>query len=293
MTLLLMAGGFGSRYGKLKQFDGFGPKQEFLMEFSMHDAISNGFTKVVVVTHADSVDKIYDYLREKLPTNIALEVVPQLLTDVPEGSTYNSERQKPWGTAQAVWAARKVINEPFAVINADDYYGQQAFTESAAFFNNSKDDANFAIVSYQLDETLSDYGTVSRGVCQSKEGKLNKVEERLKLAPFNGQVKDEADGTLFTGKEPVSMNFWLCKPAIFEEITNSFKEFLSSEASEGKGEIYLPSMIQNMLDKKQITVDLVPSKSNWFGVTYVADRDVAVNALQEATDKKLYPSPLW
>jgi NDP-sugar pyrophosphorylase family protein len=288
-----MAGGFGSRYGKLKQFDGFGPNGEFLMEYSMYDAIQNGFTHIVVVTHKDSVEKIQSYLRERLPAHVALDVVPQVIEDVPTGSTYDPDRSKPWGTAHAVWAAREVIKGPFGVLNADDYYGQQAFAESAGFFNDASHNNNYALVAYRLDETLSTHGSVSRGVSETDGHMLKKVTERLKLVPFEGQVKDEEDGTLFKGDEPVSMNFWLCRANIFDFIEKRFTEFLASSESEGKGEIYLPKIVQEMLDAEMIGVAVVPSKSQWFGVTYSDDKEFAQKELAGNVDKGLYPSPLW
>lgn len=167
MTLLLMAAGSGSRYGKLKQFDDLGPNGEFLMEFAISDALKNGFDHIVLITKKENVSFLDDYLRGRLPANIQLDVLAQELTDLPEGCTFEGERTKPWGgTAHAVWTARNVINGPFAVINADDFYGQPAYENAANFMRAHKDDNTYALVGYTLKNTLSDHGSVSRGVCK-------------------------------------------------------------------------------------------------------------------------------
>ena len=161
-----MAAGRGSRYGKLKQFDGLGPNEEFLMEFSIYDAIENGFDHIVVITQRDNVAFLRDHLIDRLPGSVKLDVIAQELSDLPEGSAYKVERQKPWGTAHAVWSARNLIKNPFAVINADDYYGKNAYKNAAGFIAKNIDNDNYALVAYTLSDTLSEHGSVSRGVCE-------------------------------------------------------------------------------------------------------------------------------
>lgn len=293
MTLLLMAAGRGSRYGKLKQFDGLGPKDEFLMEFSMYDALNNGFDHIVVITQKDNVDFLRDYLQPRLPESVKLDVLAQELTDLPEGASYAGERSKPWGTAHAVWTARKVIDGPFAVINADDYYGRAAYSNAARFIRNAGDGGPYGLVAYTLKDTLSPYGSVSRGVCRQQGDSLLSVEERVKLQRQNGSVKDLDTGLEFTGDELVSMNFWICRPGIFPQIEQDLNAFLNREAGVETGEVYLPFVIQGMLQDKTISVTVIPSESQWFGVTYADDKEKAMAELQQMTEEGLYRSPLW
>ncbi len=288
-----MAAGRGSRYGKLKQFDDMGPNGEFLMEFSIHDAITNGFEHIVVITQKDNVDYLREYLSERLPSGVSLDVLAQELTDLPAGSQFAGERPKPWGTAHAVWTARNVISNPFAVINADDYYGQAAYSHAADFIKKTDSDEAFGIVAYTLKDTLSPYGSVSRGVC-SQEGKsLLSVDERLEIAESDGQIKDSDSGLNFSGEELVSMNFWVCQPSIFPKIEADFKAFLNTLEDPAKGEIYLPFVIQDMLRTGSAQVEVIPSESKWFGITYAADKEKAMAELARLSSAGKYPAPLW
>lgn len=294
MILLLMAAGSGSRYGKLKQFDELGPKSEFLLEFSIYDALTNGFDHIVAITKKENVDYLREHLSLRLPKNIKLDVLAQEITDLPEGMTYTGERVKPWGTAHAVWTARKVIKNSFAIINADDYYGKNAFKSAANFIRSNKNDATYGLIAYTLKDTLSKFGSVSRGVCKSENGKLTSIYEHTKIeAQDNSTITDLDSGTEFTGEELVSMNFWVCQPSIFAFITGYLKDFMGNKDHIAKGEIYLPFAIKEMTDQKIIEVDVIPSESQWFGVTYASDKETAVAALQEMTDNKEYPSPIW
>ncbi len=293
MTLLLMAAGRGSRYGKLKQFDDIGPRGEFLMEFSIYDALANGFEHIVVITQKDNVDYLQEYLKERLPSGVRLDVLAQELSDLPEGSSFSGERPKPWGTAHAVWTARNVIHNPFAVINADDYYGQAAYARAAEFMKRADADDAFGIVAYTLKDTLSPYGSVSRGVC-SQDGKaLVSVDERLEIAETDGSIQDADSGLSFSGDELVSMNFWVCQPAIFPKIEADFRAFLSALEDPAKGEIYLPFVIQDMLQGGTAQVEVIPSESKWFGITYAADKELAMQELASLSNTGKYPSPLW
>lgn len=293
MTLLLMAAGRGSRYGKLKQFDGLGPKAEFLMEFSMYDALNNGFDHIVVITQKDNVDFLRDYLQPRLPETVKLDVLAQELSDLPEGTTYAGERSKPWGTAHAVWTARKVINGPFAVINADDYYGRTAYGNAARFIRNTGAGEHYGLVAYTLKDTLSPYGSVSRGVCKQQGDSLVSVEERVKLEQQNGMVKDLDTGLEFSGDELVSMNFWICRPSIFPQIAQDLNAFLNRGEGVESGEVYLPFVIQAMLQNHMVSVTVIPSESRWFGVTYADDKEKAMAELQQMTAQGHYRSPLW
>ncbi len=291
MTLLLMAAGSGSRYGKLKQFDELGPKEEFLMEFAIYDAIKNDFDQIVVITKAENVTFLHEYLSQKLPKTIKLDVLAQEITDLPNGITFTGERKKPWGTAHAVWTARNVINGPFVVINADDFYGQAAYKKAADFIKSN--DSAYALLGYTLKETLSEHGSVSRGVCKVSGDDLLSVEERLKLVQKGAIVLDEDTGLEFTGDEQASMNFWICRTSIFSKIESEFKIFLNDEDRIANSELYLPFMIQEMLQAKEIDVKCIPSGGDWFGVTYASDKETAMESLQDKTNQGQYVSPLW
>lgn len=294
MTLLLMAAGSGSRYGKLKQFDELGPKSEFLMEFSIYDALANGFRHIVAITKKENVDYLREHLSQRLPKNIKLDVLAQEISDLPEGVTFTGERAKPWGTAHAVWTARNVIKNSFAIINADDYYGKNAFISAANFIRSNKNEATYGLIAYTLKDTLSEFGSVSRGVCKSENGKLTSIYEHTKIeAQDEHTITDLDSGTEFTGEELVSMNFWVCQPSIFPFITEYLKDFIGNGDNIAKGEIYLPFAIKEMTEQKIIDVDVIPSESQWFGVTYASDKESAVTALQKMTDNKEYPSPVW
>lgn len=292
MTLLLMAAGRGSRYGKLKQFDALGPNGEFLMEFSIYDAIENGFDHIVVITQKTNVGFLTEYLTPRLPKQIKLDVVAQELSDLPEGSTFNGEREKPWGTAHAVWSARKVIDNPFVVINADDYYGKSAYKKAAAFIQNNP--SAYALVGYTLKDTLSEHGSVSRGVCKTDgANNLLTVNERTKIEKLNDTIKDMDSGLEFTGDELASMNFWVCNPSIFTSIEEDFKNFLKNGSNITSGEIYLPFVIQEMIENNKIGAKVIPSGGEWFGITYASDKEKAMAQLKEMTDQNGYKNPLW
>ena len=293
MTLLLMAAGSGSRYGKLKQFDDLGPDGEFLMEFAMYDAIQNGIDHIVVITKKENISFLEDYLEGRLPSNVKLNVLAQEITDLPDGVSFTGERPKPWGTAHAVWTARNVIDQPFCVINADDFYGQSAYANAADFMREYPQDNNYALVGYTLKDTLSEHGSVSRGVCTTDGDNLLSVDERLKLEQQGDKVIDSDSGLEYTGDELASMNFWICRPQIFDVIETEFREFLADDHMIKTSELYIPKTIQSLLQQGLVNVKVVPSQDNWFGVTYASDREVAVASLQEKTDNGKYPTPLW
>ncbi|WP_246200117.1 nucleotidyltransferase family protein [Maribacter luteus] len=292
MTLLLMAAGRGSRYGKLKQFDALGPNGEFLMEFSMYDAIENGFDHIVVITQKTNVGFLTDHLSTRLPNNIKLDVVAQELNDLPKGSTFNGEREKPWGTAHAVWSAREVIDDSFVVINADDYYGKSAYKKAADFIKANTTD--YALAGYTLKDTLSEHGSVSRGVCKMDDANnLLSVNERTKIERISDTIKDADSGLEFTGDELASMNFWVCNPSIFTSIEEDFKAFLKDDSNIASGEIYLPFVIQEMLENNKIGVKVIPSGGEWFGITYASDKEKAMADLKKMAKEGGYKSPLW
>lgn len=293
MTLLLMAAGSGSRYGKLKQFDELGPKGEFLMEFSIYDAVKQGFNHIVVITKAANQEFLQSYLSERLPDHVKLDVLVQNISDIPENISIDTKREKPWGTAHAVWTARDVIKTDFVIINADDYYGKPAFEGAARFMSKNSPNGNYALVGYKLEDTLSDHGSVSRGVCQAESGKLVSIEEHTKIHKTNGIILDEDSGRELTPDTVVSMNFWICNPSIFNYITDYFSNFLSDTDNHEKNEIYLPFVAQEMMSNGLIDIEVIDAKSDWFGVTYYDDKVNAVKTLKALTEKGDYASPLW
>lgn len=286
-----MAAGSGSRYGKLKQFDDLGPNGEFLMEFAIYDAIQNNFEQIVVITKKENVSFLEEHLSKRIPSTIKLNVLAQELTDLPDGVTFTGERKKPWGTAHAVWTARKVIDGPFVVINADDFYGQSAY-KKAADFMKSNDEA-YALLGYTLKDTLSEHGSVSRGVCEVNGDNLVSVQERLKLVQKENNIIDEDTNLEFTGDEQASMNFWVCRPSIFDKIESEFRIFLKDDDRIANSELYIPLMIQEMLQAKEIEVKCIPSGGDWFGVTYASDKEKAMNSLKEKSESGKYPAPIW
>lgn len=293
MTLLLMAAGSGSRYGKLKQFDELGPNREFLLEFSIYDAINNGFKHIVLVTKKENKDFLTNYLMNKISNNIKVDVVVQDINDLPKDTKLNHKRVKPWGTAHAVWSARNVIKSSFVIINADDYYGKEAFKQAANYMNTISCDKSYGLVTYKLGKTLSDFGTVSRGICQVIDDKLISIKEHIKICEYKDQIIDEDSGNTLEYSDDVSMNFWICNTDIFDYIENYFKEFLEIESNFEKNEIYLPFVAQEMMNEGLISINAIKSDSDWFGITYFEDKDNAVNSLESYTSSNKYPSPLW
>jgi len=293
MTLLLMAAGSGSRYGKLKQFDDLGPAEEFLMEFSIFDALKNNFNHIVVITKAANQSFLESHLSERLPSKVTLDVLVQEIEDIPEGVSLETKREKPWGTAHAVWTARNVIKGSFVIINADDYYGQNAFIGAANFIKNNTTTDAFALVAYNLKNTLSKFGSVSRGVCEVDNQKLTSIIERTKILEKNFQIIDEDSGVILAPDTAVSMNFWICNTSIFKYIETYFTRFLENPNNLEKSEIYLPFVTQEMMENGHITVDVIEAESTWFGVTYYDDKKEAVSTLAELTKQGAYPTPLW
>ena len=294
MTLLLMAAGSGSRYGKLKQFDDLGPEGEFLMEFSIFDALKNGFKHIVVITKKENQVFLKKHLSERLENSIKLDVLVQRIEDIPKASSFSGERKKPWGTAHAVWTARTVIKTPFVIINADDYYGQNAFKGAAEFIKTQKNTDVFGLIGYQLKDTLSDFGAVSRGVCTIEDKQLQTIVERTKISKGNnGVIKDEDSGEILNANATVSMNFWICTPKIFEYTKRYFASFLAQAENHEKNEIYLPFVAQEMIENGFISVEVINAASDWFGVTYYKDKHIAVETLKNLVEAGKYPSPMW
>ena len=292
MVLLIMAAGSGSRYGKLKQFDELGPSGEFLMEFSIYDAIKSGFNHIVLITRKENKDFLHNYLREKIDSSIKIDVVVQETTNLPIGMTAHPKREKPWGTAHAVWCAKDFISDDFAIINADDYYGSNAFKNAANFFNSSTDQKNYGLVSYKLKDTLSDFGSVSRGVCKVSNGKLISINEHLKIERTGKIIKDFDSGNTLDKDDFVSMNFWLCRSNFFNYLDSYIEKTMNELENIEKDEIYLPFAARKLLENNLISIDVVDSNSGWFGVTYAEDKKESIKKLREYSES-IYPIPLW
>ena len=292
MVLLIMAAGSGSRYGKLKQFDELGPSGEFLMEFSIYDAIKSGFNHIVLITRKENKDFLHNYLREKIDSSIKIDVVVQETTNLPIGMTAHPKREKPWGTAHAVWCAKDFVSDNFAIINADDYYGSNAFKNAANFFNSSTDQKNYGLVSYKLKDTLSDFGSVSRGVCKVSNGKLISINEHLKIERTGKIIKDFDSGNTLDKDDFVSMNFWLCRSNFFNYLDSYIEKTMNELENIEKDEIYLPFAAQKLLEDNLISIDVVDSNSGWFGVTYAEDKKESVKKLRDYSES-IYPIPLW
>ena len=292
-TLLIMAAGSGSRYGALKQFDQLGPKGEFLFEFSIYDAIINGFDHIVIIIKKEYVDEIKTYLNKRISKQIKIDVIEQCINNLPKEITQNFKREKPWGTAHAIWVAKEFIDGNFVIINADDYYGKQAFKLAAEFISIQRNKNEYALVPYILKDTLSKHGTVSRGLCKRNGNKLEEIKELTEIKEINSTIIDIATNTILKANELISMNFWICDNSIFKYIEKQFIDFLKDEKNIAKGEILIPSVIQNLIESSKVTVELTEVGSSWFGVTYADDKVFAVRLLKEMTNNKDYPSPLW
>lgn len=296
-TLLILAAGMGSRFGGLKQVEPVGPSGEAIIDYTIFDAIRAGFGKVVFIIRESFADAFREKFDTKLKGKIEVEYVFQELDNLPEGFTLPSHREKPWGTAHAILVAKDVIKEPFCALNADDFYGKNAYTVMADFLTSSKEESEYSMIGYQLDKTLSDHGTVSRGIC-AVDDKMNlvKIVETTKIEKQGDKVVSiEEDGTevLLSGKEHASMNIWGFKPSIFETLEFKFTEFLKTEINKPKSEMYIPSVVYEMIEEQAASVKVLEADSPWFGVTYKEDTPIVVNKLRSLIDAGVYPEKLW
>ena len=295
-TLIILAAGMGSRYGGLKQLDEVGTNGEAIIDYSLFDAIRTGFGKVVFIIRTDFSDQFRERFEPKLRGRIAFEYAYQSLDKIPSAFTLNPEREKPWGTAHAVMMAAGLVREPMAVINADDFYGRKAYQIMADFLTSSDDDSEYAMVGYRVDNTLSEHGSVSRGVCITDEnGYLTSVVERTK-------IQEDPDGIFFyepEGRFPleentlVSMNFWGLKPNVFQYLEEGFSHFLREKGNELKSEYFIPLLINDNILRKRISTKVLACNSPWFGVTYREDKPMAQQKILELVGRGEYPAELW
>jgi hypothetical protein len=297
-TLFVLAAGMGSRYGGLKQLDGLGPNGETIMDYSIYDAIRAGFGKIVFVIRSSFEKDFRTVVIDKFKDLIDTDIVFQEISNVPEGSTYIPEREKPWGTNHAVLMGKDAIKEPFAVINADDFYGQESFAILAEFLRSVEGKQNeYCMVGYRVGNTLSESGAVSRGVCvvDDKDLLVN-VVERTHIEEKAGSViylDENGDEVVISKNTPVSMNMWGFTPDYFDYSEKYFKEFLIENGQKLKSEFYIPLAVNNLIVEGKATCKVLDTPSKWFGVTYAEDRSQVVLKINELVRKGVYPNKLF
>ena len=298
-TLFVLAAGMGSRYGGLKQLDGLGPSGETIMDYSIYDAIRAGFGKIVFVIRKDFEQDFRDKVLSKYEGHIPTELVFQAITDLPEGFTCPEERVKPWGTNHAVLMGKDVINEPFCVINADDFYGRDAFAVMgkylAALPEGSKND--YSMVGFRVANTLSENGTVARGICsKDADENLTTVVERTEIMRVDGPVcykDEEGKWVAVPDNTPVSMNMWGFTPDYFQYSEEMFVDFLKENISKPKAEFFIPLVVNNLITTGRANVKVLDTTAVWFGVTYAADRQGTVDRILALVDAGEYPAKLF
>ena len=295
-TLLILAAGMGSRYGGLKQVDGVGPGGEPIIEYSVYDAIRAGFGKVVFVIRKDIEPAFREKFSNKFEDKVQVEYAFQAVNTPIEGIAELPEREKPWGTAHAVLVARHLIQEPFAVINADDYYGISSFEDMAHFLKNDCTLDHYAMIGYQLDKTLSEAGQVNRGICEVNEaGLLTDVVERHKIHRAAEGIVYEEEGEKHSLSEQalVSMNFWGFHPTVLAEIESQFRAFVQANIGNPLAEFYIPTVVNTLVEAGKVRVKVLNSDSQWYGVTYTEDKETVQAALASMVERGLYPKGLW
>lgn len=300
-TLLLLAAGMGSRYGGLKQLDGLGPNGETIMDYSIYDAIKAGFGKIVFVIRKDFEEDFKTKILSKYEGHIPAEIVFQSIDALPQGFTVPEGREKPWGTNHAVLMAKDVIKEPFCVINCDDFYNRDAFMVIGKYLSSLADDARnrYAMVGFRVGNTLSENGTVARGVCSTNSNRqLTDVVERTEVMRIEGKVSykdEEGQWVAIADETPVSMNMWGFTPDYFEYSEAYFKEFLSDKRNMEnlKAEFFIPLMVNKLIQDGTATVEVLDTTSKWFGVTYSADRESTVERIAQLISEGVYPAKLF
>lgn len=296
-TLVILAAGMASRYGSMKQIAGFGPQNETIMDYSIYDAIRAGFAKVVFIIREDFAENFKAIIEPKLKGKVEVDYVYQSLTSyLPEGFQVPEGRVKPWGTAHAVLCAKNAVKENFVVINADDFYGRDGFRKAYEFCLNGCNEKTYGIIGYTLSNTLSENGTVSRGVCQTDaNGNLTAINERVKIYWKGEKVayEDETGEHEVPANSPVSMNFWVFPPTMFEMTQKMFGKFLQVNASNLKSEFFIPLLGDDFIKKEGGTIKVIPTDASWFGVTYPEDAPGVKASIRALVEKGEYPTPLF
>ena len=297
ITMFVLAAGLGSRYGGLKQMEGFGPNGETIIDYSIYDAIKAGFNKIVFVIRPDMEEAFREVFLHKYQDRIDIDYCFQTIDMLPNWFKKNPERIKPWGTGHALLCARDVIDEPFLIINGDDFYGKESFEIAAEFLKSECLDDTYAIPAYRLENVLSDAGTVKRGICTIKDGELVSIEETFEISrDENGEI----NGVTWDGKEMknldngtlVSMNMFCVHPKAFERFSDKFEDFLKINEDELKGEFLLPIVFSELINQGNIKMKVFESPATWFGVTYPEDGDIVRKKLKELIDNGDYPENL-
>jgi len=295
-TLVILAAGMASRYGSMKQVEGFGPSGETIMDYSIYDAIQTGFGKVVFIISKQFSDNIREGFDKKLKNRIEAEYVFQEMEMFTKGFPVPSGRTKPWGTAHAVLCAKDAVKEPFAVINADDFYGRDGFEKARNFLVNNCTAKVYSLMGYELLKTLSEHGTVNRGVCSvDKKGNLISITERLNVSLEGDKITcdDSAEPRELPLNTPASMNFWCFDPSIFSYSEKLFEEFLKENISNPKAEFFIPIVADRYIKENKGVIKVIHTSAQWFGVTYKEDASVVKESLQKLLDAGEYPGKLW
>jgi NDP-sugar pyrophosphorylase family protein len=297
--LLVMAAGMGSRFGGLKQLEPVGPSGEKIMDYGLFDAKRAGIERVVFVIRKDFEAEFHQQVGSRFAKWMDVAYAFQEMDFLPKGFKVPEGRTKPWGTAHAILSAQAVLKSPFIAMNADDFYGREAFSVLTDWLSKPGQPGHeqYAMVAFQMAKTLSANGTVARGVCETNEnGLLITVKERFALEPFEGGARDtEPDGNVvrFAGSEPVSMNFWGFQPTLFERLEELFVSFLEKSGQEMKSEFYIPMAVDDLIRSKKVSVQVLNSSDPWFGVTYREDKEYVVSRIHELVNSGEYPPSLW
>jgi NDP-sugar pyrophosphorylase family protein len=296
-TLLVLAAGMGSRYGGLKQIDPIGPSGETIIDYSVYDALRAGFDKVVFVIRQDIETAFKEAVAARFADKIAIEYAFQEISDIPQGLMAHPDRTKPWGTGQAVLISASAIDAPFAVINADDFYGYKSFETLGTYLSGlQNEDASCCIVGYEIENTLSEFGSVSRGICDvDADDHLLGVVERthIERTPSGIIFKDGETIVPLTGTETVSMNMMGFTPAVFARYEAYFREFIKTKGMELKSEFYMPFVVNRLVEEGNYSVKVLRSGEKWFGVTYKEDRPLVVESIRQLIREGVYPASLW